>query len=107
MKTIEMSSLYSEMTSEEAETISGAYPFLKVYEDINFRGDSWETADSYDYVGRRWNDRISSIKIFEGTWTFYADANRTGFSRTLGPGNYSWVENVGISNDSISSFYSY
>ena len=39
-----------------------------------------------------------------GTWQFFRDSNFVGpASNVLGPGNYNWVESVGIPNDSVSS----
>lgn len=105
MKTIDISSLYSELTSEEAATIKGAFGDVELFEDINYGGDRWRTTLGYDYVGDKWNDKVSSIIISSGTWDFYADSYQRGFHQVLGPGAYPWVENVGISNDSISSFH--
>ena len=53
------------------------------------------------------NDQVSSMVIVEGSWTFWRDANFSEpASRTLGPGIYSFVEQFGIPNDSISSLSS-
>jgi len=50
------------------------------------------------------NDKISSFVITSGTWQFFRDSNFVGpASNVLGPGNYNWVESVGIPNDSVSS----
>jgi len=106
MNIIELNPNFLDLSLAEASIIIGGakYPDLKVYEDINFGGDSAGTNFDTPYVGNYWNDRISAINIVSGTWTFYRDANYQGDSITLGPGLYSWVENVGIPNDSVSSF---
>jgi hypothetical protein len=83
-------------------------PEVIVFKDINFGGDSWRINLSYSYVGSAWNDSISSIIVLSGTWTFCLNAGPPGPSNpnwTLGPGYYSWVENYGIPNDSISAIY--
>ena len=50
------------------------------------------------------NDKVSSFVINSGAWQFFRDSNFTGpASNVLGPGRYSWVESVGIPNDSVSS----
>ena len=77
---------------------------VTVYEHINFGGGHLDTNSNQQYVGDQWNDKISSIKINSGTWRFYEHANYGGRYWDLGPGKYSWVENVGIPNDLISSF---
>jgi hypothetical protein len=53
------------------------------------------------------NDKVSSFVILNGCWTFWQDANYAGSkSQPLGPGEYPWVEDVGIKNDTISSLSS-
>jgi Beta/Gamma crystallin len=50
------------------------------------------------------NDKVSSIAILEGTWAFYRHAGFVGqYAQILGPGLYSFVGNVDIQNDDISS----
>jgi len=83
-----------------------------LFEHINFRG-----AHKHVFVEESnlaapddnfFNDRVSSFIILEGTWTFWRDINFSGpKSQPLGVGSFpSWVENVGIPNDSISSLSS-
>jgi Beta/Gamma crystallin len=79
-------------------------PEVIVYQDINFGGEHFDATNNIPYVGNYWNDKISSIKVKSGTWRFYQDANYGGSYWDLGPGDYSWVEDVGIPNDVISSF---
>ena len=83
-------------------------PEVIVFKDINFGGDSWRTNLQYTYVGDYWNDSISSIIVVAGTWTFCLNAGPPGPGNpnwTLTPGYYAWVENFGIPNDAISSFF--
>jgi hypothetical protein len=75
-----------------------------VYELTDFGGNSLDATDDQSYVGDQWDDKISSIKVKSGTWRFYEDINYGGRYWDLGPGEYSSVENVGIPDDSISSF---
>jgi Beta/Gamma crystallin len=78
---------------------------VTLFNDINFGGDALGSdTDIFDLSATRFNDLASSIVITEGTWTFCTDANLQGACTVLGPGSYSWVEDFGIPNDTISSF---
>jgi len=82
-------------------------PEVVLYDDINFGGAEWRTNLGYSYVGDFWNDKISSLIVVTGVWQFWRDPNFQGVGDlpwVLNPGYYSWVENVGIPNDTISSF---
>lgn len=79
-------------------------PEIVVYEHADFAGAEWRTNLSYSYVGDDWNDKISSIIVVSGRWEFYVDANLQTLAGTLDPGYYRFVADVGIPNDSISSF---
>lgn len=77
---------------------------LILYEHVDFQGRQKEVSQSQQSLDD-FNDLASSIVIREGHWQFFTDANfqgQTGPS-SLGPGTYSWVEDVGIPNDAISS----
>ena len=76
---------------------------MEIFLDANFCGTSSGSLDNdSSYVGGFWNDKISSIKIYSGTWEFFEDANYQGRSFRLNPGNY---PNLGHDwNDVISSF---
>ncbi len=51
-----------------------------VYRDSGFRGEEqWLSGDT-PWVGERWNDRISSIRVVSGRWVFYADRDFRGGS---------------------------
>jgi hypothetical protein len=56
------------------------------------------------------NDRVSSLAVLEGYWSFYRHINfvapyqPTGsHDLVLGPGLYPWIDDVGITNDDLSS----
>ncbi|MEA2820714.1 MAG: hypothetical protein QOJ86_2718 [Bradyrhizobium sp.] len=53
------------------------------------------------------NDKVSSFVILDGFWTFWRDIHFKGSkSQPLGPGEYKWVGDVGIQNDTVSSLSS-
>lgn len=79
-------------------------PQVQIYEHINFGGHNEITSLNWYYVGDWWNDKISSVVIYSGRWRFYEHWHYQGAYWDLGPGQYSWVEAVGIPNDIISSF---
>jgi hypothetical protein len=79
-------------------------PEVVLYEHVDFGGAEWRTNLSYSYVGSDWNDRVSSIIVVSGTWQFFVDVDFGGASVTLGPGYYRFVQDVGLPNDSLSSF---
>lgn len=103
MKIIDIKSISSVLSFEEAAAIKGGAQ-LTIYEHINYGGASLSTQFNSSYVGNDWNDKTSSIYISSGTWRFYEHAGYQGNYTDLGPGAYSWVEDIGIPNDSISSF---
>jgi len=50
------------------------------------------------------NDKVSSIAVFDGKWAFYRHANfKIKYPNILGRGLYQWVRDVGITNDDMSS----
>lgn len=58
--------------------------------------------------GTTWNDQTSSFVIVSGVWQFFRDVGAPGHGAMgnpagLGPGLYSWVEDVGIDNDALSA----
>ena len=95
-----------ELISEKKIGKGQRLPEVVVYEHINFNGWEYRTNLDVVYIGDDWNDNISSIVVFSGTWRFY---NNVGFDESggyidLGVGAYSRVEDYGIANDSITSF---
>lgn len=98
--------------SQAAEAKSAAaglvLPEITVCEDIDFGGDAWRTSFAYSYVGDDWNDKISSFIIYSGYYQFYRHRDFIEpMGGLLGPGHYRWVGDVGIDNDSISSWKAY
>jgi hypothetical protein len=78
---------------------------LIIYQHINYKGDHKHIIDR-DEVNLHvdgWGDKISSFQIITGRWEFCQHVNYKGWRTICGPGNYRWVKEVGISNDSISS----
>lgn len=76
---------------------------IEIFTDSNFSGTtSGSLNQSYSSIGDFWNDKISSIKIYSGTWEFFEHVNYQGKSFRLHPGNYSALTNEW--NDVISSF---
>jgi hypothetical protein len=76
---------------------------VEIFVDSNFSGAASGALDQgYSYVGDFWNDKISSIKVYSGTWEFFEHADFQGRSFRLTPGEYPWVTDVW--NDLISSF---
>lgn len=49
-----------------------------VYRDSGFRGEQRRLSGDTPWVGERWNDRISSIRIVSGRWAFYGDRDFRG-----------------------------
>jgi Beta/Gamma crystallin len=91
---------------------------LIVYVDTNFGGlhtHIFESTPDFTKlalggvgtnVGGNWNDIVSSFVIVSGVWQFFRDINYQviqGNPGGYGPGLYSFVENFGIDNDSLSS----
>ena len=76
---------------------------VEIFEDINFSGKTSSSLDQdFSYIGDFWNDKISSIKVYSGTWDFFEQANFQGKSFRLEPGSYPSFNNT--MNDTISSF---
>jgi len=76
---------------------------VEIFVDAQFSGTTSGCLDQdYSYVGDFWNDKISSIKVYSGTWEFFEHANFQGRSFQLTPGEYPWVTSTW--NDMISSF---
>ena len=95
-----------------------AQPHLIIYVDENFGGlhtHIFESTSDFTQIqlggsgsgiNGNWNDKTSSFVIVSGIWLFFKDINygpAPSPSNGLGPGVYSWVENFGIANDTLSS----
>ncbi|MBW4636550.1 MAG: beta/gamma crystallin family protein [Iphinoe sp. HA4291-MV1] len=94
---------FTELDNEVAASCSGGTAYL--YENANFTGKVWIfEKGSADLRGQNFNDKTSSIIITGNErWAFYRDINYGGQRVILGQGRYSFVPDVGIPNDSISS----
>jgi len=76
---------------------------VEIFVDSQFSGtSSGNLNQDYPSVGEFWNDQISSIKVYTGTWEFFEHTNFQGRSFRLTPGEYPWVTYEW--NDLISSF---
>ncbi len=82
-----------------------ASPHIILFADANFEG-AYKHVFEPTAVLDDFNDVLSSFIILGGIWQFFENANydsQTGPAAGLGPGFYSWVGNVGMSNDTVSS----
>ncbi|MEH2359041.1 beta/gamma crystallin-related protein [Nostoc sp.] len=95
--------LVQDLDHEVAASVSGGAA-LELYRDSDFQNPIFFTDGGYSYIGDASNDQVSSIRVNEGTWAFYSDANFQGTRSTLGPGEYPFTGNLDVGNDSISSF---
>jgi hypothetical protein len=78
---------------------------MEIFTDINFSGDASGGID-YDVpnMGEFWNDKISSIKVYNGEWTFCSDVDYGDVCLVLSPGEYPDVTQLDSRfNDVISS----
>jgi hypothetical protein len=83
---------------------------VTLYEDIEYGGDKLVLTKSDPNLDDRplwfdFNDELSSFKVESGHVRFYSSSNYGGVeSRVFNAGEkINWVENVGITNDSVSS----
>ncbi|MUG94122.1 hypothetical protein F7734_17695 [Scytonema sp. UIC 10036] len=77
---------------------------IEFFSDANFAGATSGVLTDLTsaFVGDFWNDKISSIKVYSGTWQFFENANFEGRNFQLQPGEYSFID--AAFNDTISSF---
>jgi hypothetical protein len=93
--------------NERRRFLDRRLPEVEVFEHRDFNGDHWRTSFGYSYVGDDWQDRISSIIVYSGFFQFFEDVNfgsSTFEPVTLGVGQYAFVEDFGIRNDTITSW---
>ena len=83
---------------------------VTIYEHIDFNYPEWWTGAARTFYDSEpnledlgWNDHVSSFIVESGYVQFFEHINYEGESWVFGPGEYSWVEDVGIPNDEISS----
>jgi hypothetical protein len=79
-------------------------PEVIVFDHVGFKGASARTNLSFHYLGKFWNDRISSVIVVNGVWRFYRDAHYGGDYWDLGPGYYECFFTSKGPDDVVSSF---
>jgi len=76
-----------------------ALPHIILFADKDCTGAHAHICDARSYIGDEWNDKLSSFIILEGRWEFFDDVGFAkqlgGRGRSLGPGVYNWIEDVG------------
>jgi hypothetical protein len=83
-------------------------PHVILFEHANFHGAHKHVLSAEANLAASddnfFNDRVSSIVVPTGEWTFFKDINFANqYPPKLGSGLYPWVEAVGIKNDDMSS----
>lgn len=81
-----------------------ALPEVIIFDHVGFKGAMARTNLSFHYLGKFWNDRISSVIVVSGIWRFYRDAHYGGDYWDLGPGYYECFFTHKGPDDVISSF---
>jgi hypothetical protein len=79
-------------------------PELVVYDHVGFKGAYARTNLSFHFLGKFWNDRISSLIVVSGVWRFYRDDYYKGDHWDLGPGYYESFFTAKGPDDVVSSF---
>jgi hypothetical protein len=79
-------------------------PELIIFDHVGFKGHWARTNLSFHYLGKFWNDRISSVIVVNGIWRFYRDAHYGGDHWDLGPGYYECFFTSKGPDDVVSSF---
>jgi hypothetical protein len=98
-----MASAVQELSNETAAAVQGGGRALEVFRHANFGDKLGEFDWGSSKLNSNANNQISSMVIHRGSWRFYDGYYYTFRLGELGPGRYSFVENVGIRNDAISS----
>lgn len=96
----------TDINDSAAANCNGGAADVELFRDVNFGGDIVDInrdRRNLKKEGLNFNDQTSSIKINEGTWQFFDPSDYRGEPVTLGPGEYSWVEDYGLKNDTLSS----
>jgi hypothetical protein len=79
-------------------------PEIIIFDHVGFKGASARTNLSFHYLGKFWDDRISSVIVVNGVWRFYRDAHYGGDYWDLGPGYYECFFTSKGPDDVVSSF---
>ena len=73
-----------------------------LYEHADFRGVSKRIQDNTPWIGKEFNDKVSSIIVRELRAEIYEHANFKGRKQVLGPGRFN-IGDLTIGNDTLSS----
>lgn len=88
----------------QPEAHNVALPEIIIFDHVGFKGASARTNLSFHYLGKFWNDRISSVIVVSGIWRFYRDPHYGGDHWDLGPGYYECFFTSKGPDDVVSSF---
>lgn len=88
----------------QASARGAALPEVIIFDHVGFKGAMARTNLSFHYLGKFWNDRISSVIVVSGVWRFYRDAHYGGDYWDLGPGYYECFFTSKGPDDVVSSF---
>lgn len=88
----------------QASARQAALPEIIIFDHVGFKGAMARTNLSFHYLGKFWNDRISSVIVVSGIWRFYRDAHYGGDYWDLGPGYYECFFTSKGPDDVVSSF---
>lgn len=100
---LDENSMVQQLSDEVSAVVQGGGRALEAFRHANFVDKLGEFDWGSSKLSSNSNNQISSLKIHRGTWSFYDGYYYLGRLGTLGPGSYSFVSNVGIRNDAISS----
>ena len=82
--------------------------YVTLFENANCRGDHLHLFEGNSDLDADYGfaKKVSSLVVELGNWSFFFDTQSDGSypgSPVVGPGIWSWVEDLGIGNDTISS----
>lgn len=78
---------------------------IVIFNNADFSGTGLLVNDELGSLGKfDLDNRMSSFIVLSGTWKFYEEPDfQDAIDLTFGPGQYHWVGDVGLPNDTISS----
>ena len=79
-------------------------PEIVLYEHANWGGANTRTALNFMYVGKWWDERISSIIVLGGLWRLYEHRDFKGKSWNYKAGYYSQIPGDIVSSFKLISF---
>jgi hypothetical protein len=74
---------------------------ISIYSEPNFGGTNAQASDAQPRLGDNgWQNQVASVRVASGTWDFFSDAEFTGETMRLGPGEYptlgpDWTKRAG------------